>query len=172
MIQYDQLIFEISKPGRKGYRLPADDFTGFEVADLFPVDLQRPEKAELPEVAESQVVRHYTNLSNKNFGVDTGFYPLGSCTMKYNPKINDEIAGLPGFTCIHPLQPESSAQGAMALLYDLELKLAEITGMDAVSLLENLGIEVEVHGNGKVKKQSVDQGTNIKQVRKIILELS
>ncbi len=151
MIQYDQLIFEISKPGRKGYRLPIDDFTGFEVSDLFPAELQREGKAELPEVAESQVVRHYTNLSNKNFGVDTGFYPLGSCTMKYNPKINDEIAGLSGFTCIHPLQPEESAQGALGLLYDLELKLAEITGMDAVSLQPAAGAHGELTGIMMVK---------------------
>ena len=151
MIQYDQLIFEISKPGRKGYRLPVDDFTGFETADLFPQDLQRQGKAELPEVAENQVVRHYTNLSNKNFGVDTGFYPLGSCTMKYNPKINDEIAGLPGFTCIHPLQPEESAQGALGLLYDLELKLMEVTGMDAVSLQPAAGAHGELTGMMMVK---------------------
>lgn len=151
MIRYEQMIFELSKKGRKGYRLPADDFTGLEAGDLFPADLKRENKAELPEVTENQVVRHYTNLSNKNFGVDTGFYPLGSCTMKYNPKINDEMANLPGFTCIHPLQPEESVQGAMALLYDLEKRIAEITGMDAVSLQPAAGAHGELTGMMMVK---------------------
>jgi len=151
MIQYEKVIFELSKEGRVGYRLPQDDFTGLEAGDLFPEELKRGNKAELPEVSENQVVRHYTNLSNKNFGVDTGFYPLGSCTMKYNPKINDEIAGMSGFTCIHPLQPEESAQGAMALLYDLEEKIAEITGMDAVSLQPAAGAHGELTGMMMVK---------------------
>lgn len=151
MIRYEKMIFELSKTGRKGYRLPVDDFTGLDAGSLFPDELKRTEKAELPEVAENQVVRHYTNLSNKNFGVDTGFYPLGSCTMKYNPKINDEMAGLPGFTCIHPLQPEESVQGAMALLYDLETQIAEITGMDAVSLQPAAGAHGELTGMMMVK---------------------
>ena len=151
MIRYEKMIFELSKKGRKGYRLPSDDFTGLEVSELFPADLKRDSKAELPEVTENQVVRHYTNLSNKNFGVDTGFYPLGSCTMKYNPKINDEMANLPGFTCIHPLQPEESVQGAMALLYDLEKRIAEITGMDAVSLQPAAGAHGELTGMMMVK---------------------
>ena len=88
MKYYDKLIFEISRPGRKGYELPKTDF-GKDAFSEMPSQLMRGEEADLPEVSELDVVRHYTNLSNKNFGVDTGFYPLGSCTMKYNPKINE-----------------------------------------------------------------------------------
>ena len=101
MKYYDKLIFELSKPGRKAYSLPETDVkipTGGRI--------WRESAPALPEVSESDVVRHYTNLSQMNFGVDTGFYPLGSCTMKYNPKINEEIANMPAFGALHPLQPE------------------------------------------------------------------
>ena len=99
---YGNLIFELSKEGRKGYSLPRNNFgEKYEV----PASLRRAEDAALPECDELTVVRHYTNLSNNNFGVDTGFYPLGSCTMKYNPKINEEMAALPQFQNLHPLQP-------------------------------------------------------------------
>jgi glycine dehydrogenase subunit 2 len=151
MIQYEKMIFDLSKKGRKGYCLPVDDFTGLNAEDLFPQALKREEKADLPELSEGQVVRHYTNLSNKNFGVDTGFYPLGSCTMKYNPKINEEMAALPGLTCIHPLQPEESAQGALELMYDLGEQIKEITGMDAVSLQPAAGAHGELTGMMMIK---------------------
>ncbi len=95
MKYYDKLIFELSRPGRRGYELPAGNYGTDALASL-PGNLLREEAPELPEVSELDVVRHYTNLSNKNFGVDTGFYPLGSCTMKYNPKINEEVATMPG----------------------------------------------------------------------------
>ena len=106
MKYYDKLIFELSKEGRTGYSLPASKW---EEPFQLPEELRRDEDPMLPQVSEVDVVRHYTNLSQMNFGVDTGFYPLGSCTMKYNPKINEEIAALPGFQGLHPLQPSSTA---------------------------------------------------------------
>lgn len=100
---YGTLIFELSKPGRKGYSLPKNELSDYSIAQL-PENLLRQEAPALPEVDELTVVRHYTNMSNNNFGVDTGFYPLGSCTMKYNPKINEEMAAHPQFTALHPLR--------------------------------------------------------------------
>ena len=100
---YGKLIFELSNPGRQGYSLPKNKIQGYSL-DQLPQQTLRGSQPELPEVDELTVTRHYTNASNNNFGVDTGFYPLGSCTMKYNPKINDEVAALPGFTNLHPLQ--------------------------------------------------------------------
>src|SRR5690554_8081131 len=107
-MSYDKLIFEISKKGRRGHDLNIETNN---LANL-PQQLLREEALNLPEASEPDVVRHYTNLSQKNFGVDTGFYPLGSCTMKYNPKINETISAMPGFHNIHPLTPEKHAQGA------------------------------------------------------------
>src|SRR5579872_2035982 len=123
----EPLIFEKTVSGRRGYRLPALDVP---IEPLPFNDLR--ETLDLPELSELDVVRHFTRLSQLNFSIDTHFYPLGSCTMKYNPKINDELAGLPGFTQIHPFQPEEQAQGAIELLHQLQAFLAEITGMDAV----------------------------------------
>ncbi|MFN6992472.1 MAG: aminomethyl-transferring glycine dehydrogenase subunit GcvPB, partial [Fervidobacterium sp.] len=119
-----QTIFEKSTSGRKGYELPL-----YEVPEMsceIPEHLQRKQTPLLPEVSEVDVVRHYTDLALKNYSVDRGFYPLGSCTMKYNPKINEFTASLPGFTNIHPFQPTITLQGALALMYDLGEKLKEI----------------------------------------------
>ncbi|MDY3007573.1 MAG: aminomethyl-transferring glycine dehydrogenase subunit GcvPB, partial [Sodaliphilus sp.] len=110
---YGTLIFELSKPGRKGYSLPKNELSDYSIAQL-PENLLRQEAPALPEVDELTVVRHYTNMSNNNFGVDTGFYPLGSCTMKYNPKINEEMAAHPQFTALHPLQNVETVQGALS----------------------------------------------------------
>ena len=101
---YSPLVFELSKPGRSGYSLPQNHWSEHHLCDINE-NLLRQSKPELPEVDELTLVRHYTNLSNNNFGVDTGFYPLGSCTMKYNPKINEEMAALPAFTSLHPSTP-------------------------------------------------------------------
>src|SRR5215469_15853418 len=101
---------------------------------MIPAGMLRKEPAPLPEVSEIEVVRHYTHLSQRNFGVDSGFYPLGSCTMKYNPKVNEDMAGLAGFARIHPQQDEGDVQGAIQLLYELEGYLAEISGMRRVTL--------------------------------------
>ena len=130
----EPLIFEISKPGRKAYSLPALDVPKRSVRDLLPAGEIRKEPAGLPEVSEIDLVRHYTKLSQLNHGVDIGFYPLGSCTMKYNPKINEETANQLGFNNIHPYVREELAQGSLQLMYELQNYLAEIAGMDHVSL--------------------------------------
>lgn len=140
------LIFEISKPGRIGYSLPEIDVPETDIDRLLPEDYIRTEEPELPEVSELDIIRHYTALSKRNHGVDSGFYPLGSCTMKYNPKINEDVARLPGFAHIHPLQDESSVQGALELMYDLMGHLKEITGMDEVTLQPAAGAHGEWTG--------------------------
>ncbi|ARF68832.1 glycine dehydrogenase (aminomethyl-transferring) [Paenibacillus larvae subsp. pulvifaciens] len=140
------LIFEMSSPGRVGYSLPDCDVPEQDLDSLIPKALQREKPAELPEVYEVDVIRHYTALSRRNFGIDNGFYPLGSCTMKYNPKINEDIARIAGFAHIHPYQPEESIQGALELLYNLQQDLAEITGMDQVTLQPAAGAHGEWTG--------------------------
>ncbi|MCB5933667.1 aminomethyl-transferring glycine dehydrogenase subunit GcvPB [Caldibacillus thermoamylovorans] len=140
------LIFEISKPGRIGYSLPEIDVPETDIDRLMPENYIRTEEPELPEVSELDIIRHYTALSKRNHGVDSGFYPLGSCTMKYNPKINEDVARLPGFAHIHPLQDESSVQGALELMYDLMEHLKEITGMDEVTLQPAAGAHGEWTG--------------------------
>ncbi|PJK17597.1 glycine dehydrogenase (aminomethyl-transferring) [Chryseomicrobium excrementi] len=137
------LIFELSTEGRIGYSLPDLDVPEVDLSSLLPEGMIREEEAELPEVSELDIMRHYTALSNRNHGVDSGFYPLGSCTMKYNPKINESVARFPGFANIHPLQDESSVQGAMELMYDLQEHLIEITGMDDVTLQPAAGAHGE-----------------------------
>lgn len=137
------LIFELSKEGRIGYSLPELDVPEVELSELIPEEYLRKEPAELPEVSELDIMRHYTALSRRNHGVDSGFYPLGSCTMKYNPKINEEVARFSGFANIHPLQDESTVQGAMELMYELQTALKEITGMDEVTLQPAAGAHGE-----------------------------
>ena len=126
----EPLLFEISTPGARGVDLPASDVPAVE---LDPTYASFTENG-LPEIGQMDVVRHYTHLSHRNFSVDDNFYPLGSCTMKYNPKVNEWAASLPGFANLHPMQPEDDAQGALALLYHLRLFLQEIAGLDEVSL--------------------------------------
>ena len=140
------LIFEMTKEGRVGYSLPELDVPEIDLADLLPEGLARVEAADLPEVSELDIMRHYTALSKRNHGVDSGFYPLGSCTMKYNPKINESVARYSGFANIHPLQDESTVQGAMELMYDLQEHLKEITGMDEVTLQPAAGAHGEWTG--------------------------
>lgn len=137
------LVFEITKEGRTAYSLTPLDVPEVDLADILPAGLIRQEKAELPEISELDLMRHYTALSNRNHGVDSGFYPLGSCTMKYNPKINESVARFPGFAHIHPLQDESTVQGALELMYDLQEHLVEITGMDEVTLQPAAGAHGE-----------------------------
>ena len=144
MKYYDKLIFELSREGRSGYSLPENKF-GHCLKEL-PAALRRPAAPELPKVSEIDVVRHYTNLSQMNFGVDTGFYPLGSCTMKYNPKINEEIAALPGFNGLHPLQPEATVEGAKAVYVGMDKALAAITGMAGFTFLPCAGAHGELTG--------------------------
>ncbi|GIN85503.1 putative glycine dehydrogenase (decarboxylating) subunit 2 [Heyndrickxia sporothermodurans] len=147
MNKVDQpLIFEITKPGRIGYSLPEIDVPEIDIHELLASEYVREEEPNLPEVSELDIMRHYTALSKKNHGVDSGFYPLGSCTMKYNPKINESVARYSGFAHIHPLQEESSVQGALELMYDLQQHLIEITGMDEVTLQPAAGAHGEWTG--------------------------
>ncbi|MBM7660871.1 glycine dehydrogenase subunit 2 [Bacillus mesophilus] len=140
------LIFELSKSGRVGYSLPELDVEEVSLEEVIPSDYLRTEDADLPEVSELDIMRHYTALSRRNHGVDSGFYPLGSCTMKYNPKINENVARIAGFAHVHPLQEEETAQGAMELLFDLQEHLKEITGMDEVTLQPAAGAHGEWTG--------------------------
>ena len=139
---YGNLIFELSKEGRKGYSLPRNNYGNYEI----PVSMKRADEAQLPECDELTVVRHYTNLSNNNFGVDTGFYPLGSCTMKYNPKINEEMAALPQFQNLHPLQPGETVMGARAILVMLEQSLCALTGLAHFTFKPFAGAHGELTG--------------------------
>lgn len=140
----EKLIFQLSSPGRYGFSLPPLDIEAKSLQDLIPKEMLSEKPCELPEISEQDLIRHFTRLSQKNFGTDTGFYPLGSCTMKYNPKINEEIANLPGFNFIHPYQPAELVQGALFLMYQLEELLCEITGMDEFSLQPAAGAHGEL----------------------------
>ncbi|GAJ98601.1 LOW QUALITY PROTEIN: glycine dehydrogenase [Geomicrobium sp. JCM 19055] len=140
------LIFELSRKGRKGDSLPELDVPDVSVEELLEDSYIRKEEAKLPEVSELQLVRHYTALSNRNFGVDSGFYPLGSCTMKYNPKVNEVVARMPGLSHIHPYQPEEQVQGALELMHELQESLAEMTGMKEVTLQSAAGAQGEWTG--------------------------
>ncbi|MCT4594765.1 MAG: aminomethyl-transferring glycine dehydrogenase subunit GcvPB [Anaeromicrobium sp.] len=146
MRNYDKLIFEISKPGRQAYKLPKNHVSQKDLSSIIPSEFLREEELKLPEVSELDVIRHFTNLSNKNYGVDTGFYPLGSCTMKYNPKINEDVAGMEKLSMIHPYQPESTVQGALEVIHELGEMLAEIAGMDKVTLQPAAGAHGELLG--------------------------
>ena len=115
--QSTELLFELSRPGRRCHLTPASDVPARPVTELLPADAIAPEAPPLPEVAESDVIRHFTNLSQRNFSIDTNFYPLGSCTMKYNPKRHERLAALPGYASLHPLTPDADAQGMLELLY-------------------------------------------------------
>ena len=139
---YGNLIFELSQEGRKGYSLPKNHFGSYEI----PSELRRAEDAQLPECDELTVVRHYTNLSNNNFGVDTGFYPLGSCTRKYKPKINEEMAMLPQFQNLHPEQPAETVKGAEALVTLLEKSLCALTGLAHFTFEPYAGAHGELTG--------------------------
>ena len=139
---YGKLIFELSHAGSKGYSLPKNNFGHHEI----PSSMRRQEDAQLPECDELTVVRHYTNHSGNNFGVNNGFYPLGSCTMKYNPCINEEMANLPQFAGLHPLQPVETCQGALEVEYNLQQSLAELTGMADFTLNPFAGAHGELTG--------------------------
>ena len=143
---YDKLIFELSKEGRTGYSLPKNVYGDGYCPCALPAALKRETAPLLPEVTEFDVVRHFTNLSNKNFGVDTGFYPLGSCTMKYNPRINEEISALPSFARLHPSAPVEAAQGALEVYYNLAASLAELSGLSAFTLNPYAGAHGELTG--------------------------
>ncbi|HET7127619.1 MAG TPA: aminomethyl-transferring glycine dehydrogenase subunit GcvPB [Gaiellaceae bacterium] len=138
-----KLIYEKSQAGRRGIAVPHPE--GLDIPEV-PAELRRKEPPRLPELAEPEVLRHFTELSTRNFGIDTGFYPLGSCTMKYNPRINERLVGLPGFAQLHPLVEDDAAQGALELEWHLERILIEVTGLDAVSLQPAAGSQGELTG--------------------------
>jgi len=154
----EPLIFEKSKKGRRGYSLPGCDVDKKDLEKLIPEEYLRKNSLGLPEVSEIDVVRHFTRLSQRNISVDTNFYPLGSCTMKYNPKVNEDIAHLPNFTRIHPYQPTFSVQGTLEILYELERFLCEISGMDKVSLQPAAGAHGERTGMMIVKAYYQEKG--------------
>jgi glycine dehydrogenase subunit 2 len=156
MLTYDRLVFELSVPGRKGYSLPQNAYPAQYSVDQLGA-LKRQSALDLPELSELDVVRHYTRLSQKNFGVETGLYPLGSCTMKYNPKINEEIAAMPGFTRIHPLQSSSSVQGTLRIYHEMTKMLAEIAGMDDFTLNPFAGAHGELTGLMVMKQYHLDR---------------
>ena len=160
----ESLIFEKSVPGRKGYSLPDLDVTEIPLGKLIPDRFQRKDPPRLPELSEVDVVRHFTNLSRDNYGIDQGFYPLGSCTMKYNPKINEDIARYAGFSQLHPLQQEEQAQGNLQLLYELSAALAEITGLDRVSLQPAAGAQGELAGILMIRAYHQHHGNPRKKV--------
>ena len=142
--QATQLLFELSKSGRRATRFPASDVPEVALDDLLPAEHLADAPPPLPELAEPDVVRHYTNLSTLNMSVDTHFYPLGSCTMKHNPKRNERMAALPGFAHLHPYQSEESLQGMLQLLYELQGFFAEISGLPGVSLQPAAGAHGEL----------------------------
>ena len=150
------LLFELGRPGRKAIDLPACDVPLAE--NLMPAKYLRTAKAALPEISQLELMRHYTQLSNRNFGVDTGFYPLGSCTMKYNPKVNEDVARYPGLALLHPLQSEDTVQGAMEVLFKMEESLAEIAGMAGVTLQPVAGAHGELTGLKLIRAYHRDRG--------------
>ena len=165
MKYYDKLIFDLSKAGRQGYSLPSRTWDA-TLADL-PAGLTRSEAPALPQVSELDVVRHYTNLSQMNFGVDSGFYPLGSCTMKYNPKINEEIAAMPAFAGIHPLQPSETVQGVLRVYKELAHALSAITGMAEFTLNPFAGAHGELTGLMIIRQYHISRG-DLKRTRIIV----
>ncbi|MBC7929358.1 MAG: aminomethyl-transferring glycine dehydrogenase subunit GcvPB [Rubrivivax sp.] len=145
--QNEGLIFERSQAGRRGYRLPALDVEETALDELLPAELRRDDDLEgLPELSEPDVVRHFTRISTWNYNIDLGLYPLGSCTMKYNSRLNEKVARIPGFAALHPLAPEEDSQGALEVMYELQQHLAEITGLPGISLQPAAGAHGEMTG--------------------------
>lgn len=160
----EPLICERGSPGRVGYSLPIDDLPARDVTGDVPLELCRETLERFPEVSEGEVVRHFTRLSQWNFSAATTLYPLGSCTMKYNPVVNEMAARLPGFAQLHPLLPDDCAQGALALLAELERWLAEISGMDAISLQPAAGAQGELTGMKLIRAYHQERGNPRKKV--------
>ncbi len=165
---YSKLIFEQQKAGRKGFSLPKNAWgEQYCLQRDLPAHLLRQKEAALPEVDEPTVVRHYTNMSNNNFGVDTGLYPLGSCTMKYNPKINEEMAALPAFTSLHPCAPESTVQGALEVYYEVQRMLSEVSGLHEFTLNPFAGAHGELTGLMVIRAYHQQRG-DLKRTKVIV----
>jgi len=152
------LIRDKGREGRRGYTLPKLDVEETNLDDVLPEKARRKEKPKLAEVDEPTVIRHYTNLSRNQWGIDTNFYPLGSCTMKHNPRVNEQAAAVPGFAMLHPLQSEGQTQGALRVMYELQGFLAEISGLPAVSLQPMAGAQGELTSILMIKKYFEDAG--------------
>ncbi|MCA1628553.1 MAG: aminomethyl-transferring glycine dehydrogenase subunit GcvPB, partial [Acidobacteria bacterium] len=143
----EPLVFERSMPGRKGYRLPALDVDETPLDELLPENLRRDDDLEgMPELSEPDVVRHFTRISTWNYNIDLGMYPLGSCTMKYNSRLNEKVARISGFANLHPLASAADAQGALEVIHELQQHLSEITGLHGISLQPAAGAHGEMTG--------------------------
>jgi len=160
-----KLIYERSQAGRRASSVPDP---GLEPGAAIPEHLQRSQPPRLPELAEPELVRHFTELSTRNFGIDTGFYPLGSCTMKYNPRVNERLVGLPGFRDLHPYQDDEDAQGALELMWRLQEILAEVVGLQAVTLQPAAGSQGELTGLTLISAYFKDRGEH-EQRREIVI---
>ncbi len=171
MIKREALIFEKSVPGRKANLLPACDVPEVAVSSIIPAAFLRDHVPALPEVSEVDTIRHFTALSQMNHGVDSGFYPLGSCTMKYNPKVNEDVSKYSGFSRMHPYQPEKTAQGCLELLYKADQMLAEITGMARVSLQPAAGAHGEMTGLMIIKAYHQNRG-DLKRTKIVVPDSS
>src|SRR5690349_10443305 len=157
--QSTNLLFEMSRPGRRTHRLPECDVPTAPASELLPAEAQSDAPPPLPEVGEIDLIRHFVNLSTRNMSIDTNFYPLGSCTMKYNPKRHERVASLPGLADVHPLQADESCQGMLAILWEMQNILAEIAGLDAVSLQPAAGAQGELSALLVAAAYFRDQGT-------------
>jgi glycine dehydrogenase subunit 2 len=162
--QNEPLLFEISSPGKRAYQLPALDVPAVDPAQVLGAANVRDEITGFPEVSEVELVRHFSRLSTWNYSIDLGMYPLGSCTMKYNPRINEQVAGFEGLAWAHPYQPEALSQGAMEIMARLEAALAEITGMDAVTLQPAAGAHGELTGILLVRAALTARGNPRKKI--------
>jgi glycine dehydrogenase subunit 2 len=160
-----KLIYERSQAGRRASSVPDP---GLEPAAAIPEHLQRSQPPRLPELAEPELVRHFTELSTRNFGIDTGYYPLGSCTLKYNPRVNERLVGLPGFRDLHPYQDDEDAQGALELMWRLQEILAEVVGLQAVTLQPAAGSQGELTGLTLISAYFKDRGEH-EQRREIVI---
>ena len=164
IVQNEPLIFEKSSPGKIGYQLPDLDVPHVDAATALGADHTRKEIEGFPEVSEVEVIRHFTRLSTYNYAIDLGLYPLGSCTMKYNPRVNEQVARIDGLAWAHPYQPESLSQGAMEIIAELEKVLMEITGMDAVTLQPAAGAHGEFTGILLIRAYLEAQGNPRKKI--------
>ncbi len=157
---YKKLIFELDRKDIPKHYIPSENVPAKNVEEVLPAELLREQELDLPEVGENEVVRHFVNISTLNHHVDKGFYPLGSCTMKYNPKINEDIAAHPEFTALHPHQDVSTVQGALKLMYDLQEYLKEIVGMPGITLQPAAGAHGELTGCKMIRKYHLVNGEN------------
>src|SRR2546426_3202753 len=166
----EQLIFERSQPGRAGFSLPPLDVDEIALDEIIPAEFQREDDlAGMPEVTEIDVVRHFTRMSTWNYSIDLGMYPLGSCTMKYNSRLNEKVARINGFAGLHPLAPEEEAQGALELIYHLQEDLCEITGLPGISLQPAAGAQGEMTGVMIIRKHLDEKYGEEAKLRRVML---